>query len=307
MAGINQFRGTSIRGTNTGAKKLVLDSQTKITQLLITPIDFTFATITSALTVADVITAMKADKADRIYLTPRCDSHEEKSKEPTFFDSANNGMLKMSEGVISFDLIQGTENENLYQKLRGFDNKTVRLFVGDDNKNILCTSSDGTKIKGFEATVYVTARTISDGTKPSQFKITVNIKNSTEWIDEKVVLQPIKEADPWSLNDLDGVYDVDLSATATTIAGTTVKVHIDSYDLTDSRGAITGLTSADFVLKNGSGVTQSITSVTDNGDGTYAVVATIATGYTINLKATSVISLVDLAIESTGVVTLTTS
>ena len=79
----------------------------------------------------------------------------------------------------------------------------------------------------------------------------------------------------------------------------TVKVTIDSYVETDPSGQISSLTKDDFVLKDSTGAAKSITSATYTDDG-YVIVATLATGDTINLKDCASLSPVDIWIESTG-------
>jgi len=304
MSGINQFQNDAVASQNLGHNKLVLDSQTIISQIAITPSDFAFSTITDALDSDKWVELFKKPKASRGFLTPKCDDNADKSKEATFFDSKINGQLKISNGLITIELIHGTENEKLYQKINSFDNKTVRVFLCDMNDNIIGTSPDNTKIRGFETTIFVTNRKLSDGTKPSQFSIILNLKNTTEWRDQKVVMQPMKLAEPWQIDNYDGVYDTYLTTSNVTAAGMNVKVTIDSYVDTDPSGQISSLTKDDFVLKDSTGAAKTITSATytDNG---YVIVATLATGDTINLKECASLSPVDIWIESTGAKILT--
>ena len=167
------------------------------------------------------------------------------------------------------------------------------------NDNIICTTPDNIKIRGFETTIFVTNRKLSDGTKPSQFSIILNLKNTTEWRNQKVVMQPMKLAEPWQMDNYDGVYDTYLTTSNITAAGMTVKVTIDSYVETDPSGQISSLTKDDFVLKDSTGAAKSITSATYTDDG-YVIVATLATGDTINLKECASLSPVDIWLESTG-------
>ena len=304
MSGINQFQNDAVASSNLGHNKLVLDSQTVISQIVITTSDFAFTNITNALDSVKWVELFKKEKAARGFLTPKCDDNADKSKEATFFDSKVNGQIKITNGIISLELIHGTENEKLYQKMLSFDNKTVRVFLNDMNDNIIGTSPDYIKVRGFETTLYVTNRKLSDGTKPAQFSIVLNLKNTTEWRNQKVVMQPLKVADSWSLDNYDGVYDVYLSTSGVSAAGCTTKVVIDSFVDTDPSGQIVGLTKDDFVLKDSTGAAKSITSVTYTDAG-YVIVATLATGDTLGLKPCADISLVDTWIELATPATLT--
>ena len=306
MSDINKFTSDTTQGANTGFKNQVSDNQSIIYQLAITSVNFAFDTVAEALTKANWLTGVKDVQSNRIYPTPYADDIADKTKDPTFFTSKIMGDIMVTEGTIAFQLIMGQQNEKVYSKLRSFNNKPIRFFGIDKNKNIIGTSPDGEKIEGFEGTIYVTPRKISDGTKPSQFMIECTLKDLTEWTDRKAILQPYKEDASWSFNEIDGVYDVNLKASSVLATGCTVAVNIDSFKESDSNGQVVGLVKADFVLKSAIGAAKTITTLTDKGDGTYTLVATLATGDTLNLVACSAISITDYAVESTGAITMPT-
>ena len=312
MAQLNKFSNDTVAGGNTGSSKLVKDNQGRITHMVIQPYGFEHATKTAALTKATRIALHKTVKANRHYLFPKFSNVADKSTDPPMFKSPLKGESMINEGTIGFDFECFGENEVVLQKLRTF--KNYRCFVSffDENQNELMCSHDGVKLSGFDAIVYVTPRKVAVGEEPGKYMVRVTLQNLTEWADEKVILQANKQTTgKWLVTDLPEVYDVELSIVGTPTSTTLkVSVNIDAYTTTDSDGQIVGLAKADFVWKTSAGVAKILDSSTDNGDGTYNFTPTspavFATGDIIDTVACGSISLTDIAIESTGAVTLPT-
>jgi hypothetical protein len=136
-------------------------------------------------------------------------------------------------------------NKAQANKLRKFNNKTVKIFIIDDNGNILCTSSDGVKVQPFSVTeMRIETAKLSDGSTSVLTPVKIVLQDTTEFNDRGYVLQPLKATPSWNPklpSNLDGVYDVNLVATGAAGTGFTVSVNIDSISTTDESSAIAGL------------------------------------------------------------------
>ncbi len=302
---INKFSNDTVAGANTGSSKLIKDNQGRITQMIIMPYGYEFTNKATALTKATRQALHKTVKPSRHYKFPKFSNVTDKSTEPVMFNSPLKGEIMINEGKIGFDFECFGENEVVLQKMRTF--KNFRCFVSffDENQNELMCTPDGTKVRGFDAIVYVTPRKPATGEEPGKYMVRVALQDLSEWADKKVILQAnAQSTGKWTVNDLPEVYDVELTEVGTANATTaTISVNIDAFTTDDADGQIVGLVKADFVQKSSAGVVKSITgNVVDNGDGTYTITSSIASNDTFNLVACSSISLTDIAIESKGAV-----
>ena len=303
MEQINKFSNDTVAGANTGSSKLIADNQGRITQMVIMPLGYEFATKATALTKTTRQELHKTVKSNRHYKFPKFSNVTDKSTEPVMFNSPLKGEVMQNEGKIGFDFECFGENEVVLQKMRTFKNHRCLVSFFDENQNELMCTPDGTKVKGFEAIVYVTPRKAATGEEPGKYMVRVALQNLTEWADKKVILQAnAQSTGKWTVSDLPEVYDVELTNVGTASATTaTISVNIDAFTTDDSDGQIVGLPKANFVQKSSEGVVKTITgNVVDNGDGTYTITSSIASNDTFNLVACGSISLTDIAIESTG-------
>jgi hypothetical protein len=201
-------------------------------------------------------------------------------------------------------------NPLVASKLRKTINfKNWDVFFGDENGNILGTTPDGIKFKSLSCTdIHLGKMEFSDGTKARENMLSVVLTDPKEWNDNPALIPVQSLTAGFNINTLDGVYDVNMTASNPSIAGFSLKVILDGFADTHPTGQFTGLVKADFVLTklpstviNNSGVT-----LTDNGDGTYAFAATLAAGdYTVALVAAGSISTSDFPIEALAVATFT--
>lgn len=92
------------------------------------------------------------------------------------------------------------------KSLRKFNNKTIRIFEYDENKNLWGTKV-GTTFKGFQAKVFVTGGNIATGNNVEEgvVTITVSILENSEYKDNAYFM-PIEG----NINDIAGLMDVDL-------------------------------------------------------------------------------------------------
>lgn len=307
---MNKF-SADVSQANTGSVKQIKNNMTAWRQIIVCPTDFEIATEALALTLATWTAAIKAPVASRIYPFPQAVSFENQSKESVYEDFPLAGSSFVKEGLIGFTMNLNI-NKAQSNKLRKFNGRSCKIFIIDDNGNIICTSSDGTKVQPFSVQeIRVETAKLSDGSASVTTPVKVVLSDTTEFNDRGYIIQPLKATSAWNPklpSNLDGVYDVTLSVSDITTAGFVASVNIDSIVTTDESSAIVGLAKEDFTLVDKDGDAVSITTSTDNGDGTYDIAVTITeadSDYSFDLVACSLITLTDIAIESTGAVTVT--
>lgn len=263
-----------------------------------------FETATAAETLSNWTTDIK-DK--ELIPLPFAKATEWKGKDPVMEDFVS-GEEKVNDGVLGWDFTF-TKPITIHQRLKTLDSMLGRVFLIDETGKILGTSSDGTLFQGFGARIFVNPYKHSDGTQSGKTIVGIRLTDVTEF--EGTSMEYITPTN-WQPLDLDGIHDVDLSATSVTSAvlastGLVATVWLDHFLSTDANGAVKGLAKDDFVLKKGTDVV-SITSYVDNGDGTYNLLATSTAGeHTVDLVAVGSVSLTTLIIESTAAATSTIS
>ena len=299
---MNRFSCTT-NASNTGANNLCENKLSVVRKLIFCPPGYSIATEASALLHATWLTATKAVKADRIYPFPTAVSVTIESQEDIYQDRPIAGRKFLREGKEQFTLMMDIPL-TLLKKLRTFNSRAGSVFLGDEEGNIIGWTANGTTFNAFTIQeLHIGKMAYTDGAIAREVPVSVVLRDPREFNDNGAIIQPT-----WNIYDLDGVYDVVLVASAPSGTGVTVSVTIDSIDPTDPVGQITGLVVADFVLTDDTPTSKTITAVTDNGDGTYHLAATMsADNYIVNLRACSAISLTDIAIESTGSTTFTVS
>lgn len=287
MADINAIVCTTgLRNTGSCSCKQILGATIKA---FYTTSDFEFATKTSAQTAADWTTGIQNKY---VYPLPMVLDVEDNSTEAGVYTGSLGRKIKSSNSIwgekLFFDV---TAFE--YSRLFSFDGAKGRIFLVDIKGNGYGTSSDGTKIKGFEiASFDVYPYTVATGQgEIRRMAIAFELANYSEYTKDIVVF----EAD--FADELTGLVDVSLTSTSWTTGGCVVTVTRDC----DGSG-VTGLVAADFVLvDDASGPPKSISSITpvSGSAGSYTLAATLVIdGYVLNLKAPA--AMTTKGYESTG-------
>jgi hypothetical protein len=183
-------------------------------------------------------------------------------------DFANEGLDKV---VYTLDKI------SLYNaaKLRTLNGITWKAYVVTVTGKIKGWSDDGVAFKPFSISSFrIGKRTNEDGTKVERVPITIVWADPKEWNNYPAIVVPT-----WNPNELDGIKDLNVTASLPTTSGVTLT--ITGFDSVPHEGAILG----DFVIYNSSLVSQTISVATEATAGVYTLTATLASGsYTAGLK-----------------------
>ena len=282
---------------NTGANRVNMPDYASVRKLIITPLDFSFATTDLAMVAANWETAKKAAKGIRIYPLVAAVTSADKSQDLVVESRPLAGDKPIREGKSGIEMMFDV-NVNILKKLRTFNNYAGRVFLGDENNNIYGTSEDGTVFQGFQIQNIWTSNYKNAGdSEAPKAKMDLMLTAPIEQADLGMVIKPT-----WNVYDLDGLYDVVGTVTNATTTGFKLQLQVE-----DSGVDIQGLAKADFVLTK-AGVATTITTITDNADGTITFAATLTSGtYTLTMVAASAISLTDWAIELKTPITITVS
>lgn len=284
---------------NVGQKYNPKEDLGRTIKYILTMPDFEFATQSAAETQSNWQDAIEAGN---MYPLPYIYENEDMSEEDVRQDFTGGDSVKVREGR------QGEKGNVLvsaadFAKLKSYNNKTWRLFEVDENGNVLGTSPDGTVVKGFELTdldVGKMNRTIGDVKR--LVGISMKHREPTESGKYLVVLRPLElSASAWDPRDLDGLTDV--AITVNSAIATKVVVTATAY----LKGVlITGFDqTTDWTLLDGGGSAQTISSVTDNGDGTYDLNGSGLVTGTVNLVTSANLSQDGYAPRSAAAVTIT--
>lgn len=234
-------------------------------------------------------------QAEEIFPIMEMKNFEENSTEPTYHEYANEDRKLTSQGkyrfTAYFDVTECQKKELM--NFRGFSG--LIFFVYSNNVIRGRSTDGGTTVVGMrllEFNVRKATFPLMDGT-PEMLAVDFSLK------DEKDANEyDYSREMTWDVSELDSLTEVTLAQVGTASA-TSIVVSVTGNCYGDSY-PITGLATADFSIA-GAGT---LTSATDNGDGTYSLVTVGATDSTvIDLVAPSSI-VADLLIKSAGSVTI---
>lgn len=283
---------------NVGQKFNPKEDLGRTIKYILTMNDFQFATQTLAETQSEWQDAIEAGN---VFPLPYILENEDMSEDDVRQDFTGGDSLKVREG-------RQAEKGNIlvsvadFAKLKSYNNKTWRLFEVDENGNILGTSSDGTVFQGFELAdldIGKMNRTIGDAKR--LVGITMKHREPSESGKYLAVVRPLElTSSSWDPRDLDGLTDVEVTVNSS--IATKIVVTATAY----LKGVlITGFDqTTDWVLLDGGGSAQTISSVTDNGDGTYDLNGSGLVTGTVNLAASATLSQDGYAPKAAAAVTI---
>ena len=275
---------------NTGSRKFCYEDLKSIYNMILTPFDYEFTDSSTALTESNWQTQIES-LTDRFYPLAPVYMIEDQSEEAAFEEFPVRGKLQVSDGKLQGKFwIRAPKYWR--NNMSDFQNLQWRIWFIDEEGKLMGTAEDPTDnttaTKGLLASIFIdNDRIFQDGTLSGDLvPVVVVLEDVQEWKENGVILQPLNESTSWNPKNLDGLIDADVTVDSAAAALIVVTVTARySSDLISGFGTAT----ANWV-KTGAGT---ITSVVDNGDGTYNLVAAgadFATG-TINLAAASVLSL----------------
>lgn len=235
-------------------------------------------------------------QAETVFPVMEMKNFEENSTEPTYHEYANEDRKLTSQGkyrfTAYFDMTECQKKEMM--NFRGFSD--LIYFVYSNNVIRGRSIDGGVNIVGMrllEFNVRKVTFPLMDGT-PEMLAIDFSLKDEQDANAFDYARQMA-----WDVTELDSLTEVALAQVgAATATAATISVYSQCYG---DNYPITGLVAADFAITG----TGTISTVTDNADGTYSFVTVGAvSGDTINLVAPGSIT-ADLLIKSKGAVTLT--
>ena len=245
---------------------------------------FSFATVASFTTEADVTTAIRAKN-----LIPLPDIWDvEDTSVATNYATSSNENMKKTRGLKKRFSDKYDVPLDVHQALKTMDQINYSIITIDGANNVKFYQ-DGDLVKGFTTSTFSVEDQMDasqDGGTPALTNVMMAFKNNDEWdVYGNFVNIPWASA----LQPLTSVY-VEQVGTASATA-VTLRVYANggyNADGTVNKIGIAGLVAADFTATTTAGADQSsaLGTVTDNGDGTYLFASTaLATG-TTNLVTT---------------------
>lgn len=261
------------------------DFPAQLKSMIETPLNFKIPVATAAdpaLLKAFLQDAMLAPNGNgRIWFWPDFDDGEDQSQDAVYSDKPLS-YRKVRDGNYRF-LFKITQNLCLHKAFESHRTRTGRVILLDSNDKFIGTlSSDGAYVMGFRLDMIDTQKLkFSNGTDPSESPILVALKNNLE-LDRNGVM--FSGSFYGELNRL-----TDVAITVVSSIATKVVVNVNqSCDGTPLLGLVVG----DFVMKKASdGTAQTITSIIDNGDGSYQLNGTGLVTGTIELDAAASLSI----------------
>lgn len=250
-----------------------------IAGVIFTTSDFQFEDAEAMAVKANWVTGIKSGS-----VIPLMDlnTYTDESLEPTYNESERQKRTFTRQGdyrhMYSWNL-----PFDVHKKFQSFRNANVRVFLVDEGGMIFGTNT-GTALQGFSISMINPLKMnfmAAGADTPSLSSVAVDYNDESEWNKYGVAIAP-----SWSTSDLEPLVDVSLEVVGTPSA-TSVVVRVYSTpgyanDGTVAKRAIAGIVQADFTVSLGAGT---VTSITDNEDGTYTIAGTsLATG-TVDLVA----------------------
>jgi len=255
-----------------------------------TPLDFTITAVDAA-TSAAWQAAIVDTEAERVHLFPLAYDFENLSEEAT---RASSNLGKEVTTRLGQYRLRNLFRENLevHKAMYTHLGSAGRIFLIDINKKLIGTSDDsGTTLKGFTLDQFMPEKIqIGDGSTPSLSPIYYTLANS-----EELDINGVQLRFSTQLLAIKALTNVRLalvgsaSATAFTIS---VKSVLDNV-------GVRGLLLADFTETLGG----TLSTVTDNGDGTYDFAGTSMTTGTVTLRSAALLTV--KAFEAVNTLTVT--
>lgn len=266
---------------NTALDKLCQDIGA-IKGYIVCPWSYEIDTAANAKLEATWITGIQAPVSDRIYPFPEVFLMEDNSEEAVYQEGSISSLF-VRDGKVNYSF---THESSRYKHaaLKTHSNQKVSVYLIDQQGRIHGVSSDGVKFEAINlATFTVEKLKINNGTDATTTKVTMIFDDSLKFQLNPAIIKP---AD-WNANDLEGLCDVLLTESGTPTLSEVI-IDAEVWRTGDPVLGFSETPGEDWTVKNASGVEQSPTDITDNGDGTYTFsfgTPLTAGTYTFNLLA----------------------
>lgn len=267
---------------NTGASEQCLETVTIKT--VVAPLDFAFDSIED---VKDQENWDEGIAAKELFPLYDVEELATANTEDTVFEGRNKTYTTAKgKKVTTYNSYLGLCS---HAALTTFNKKEVQLFEFGEDGEIKAWRGDDGKIRGQFVTLDVGKRVDAMPDKPPYTPVKITYKDFNQFEKKGVILRP-----NFSPSDIDGIYDVTLklvSASATEIKFTA------STGCAGGSTKVKSLVSADVVVKDLAGATETVSFVAADADGVYTLTGTgFATNFTVGLNG--VVSKPEIFLES---------
>jgi len=283
-------------GGNTGMQKCT-GSLGGVKGFVLVPAGTEIDTKANAELLATWTAGINAVKADRWFPFPIAFKVEDVSTEEKWVEGSFGQRDMVERGAYALKMTLPRMGKYNEQQLQLHNNKTdLGVFLIKSDGAIEGYSSDGVKFQAIDLSeFYISKPTLAVGEDASRLMVNLEFANTEQYAQYGVAIKPTT-FNP--LSQLLGIMDVMLEATLPT--ATSVKITVTNYA---DGGAVVGLVAGDFVMTD-DGAAVTLTTVTDNSDGTYSVVnPTVGGVIDVNLKQQP--AMATAGFESIGSVTYT--
>lgn len=226
-------------------------------------------------------------KSGGVIPLPDLNTYEDESVDPTYNESERQKRTLTRQGDYRH-IYRWNLPFDVHKKLQSFRGADVRVFLFDEAGNIYGTNT-GSGIKGFSVSMINPLKMnfmAAGADTPSLSSVAVDYNDEREWNTWGVSLAP-----SWDISELQPLVDVSMEVVGTP-SSTSVTVRVYSTpgfasDGTIAKRGIAGIVQADFTVS----LTGSVSTMTDNGDGTYTFAGTsLATGTITLVPPTAAVS-----------------
>lgn len=284
---------------NTGLSKLCPDIGTIVGYILV-PKTFSIATAVEAATITPWQDLIQANKAERGYPFPPVFMMEDESEDAVFQEGSVSSIF-VRDGKIQMNFIHESSRYK-HESLKSHTLGNYGIVLFDQQGRIQGVQDDNGVFQPGILSLFVVQKLKSnDGTEGTTSKVTAILQDSDKWQKSPAVITP-----DFDVKELEGLFDVFLDVAENTTP-TTSEVIINASIGNTDEGVLgfSDVVGEDWTVKDVSNAEQSITTITDNSDGTYtfAFGTPLSAGtYTFNLLVPNV--MVTLGFESLGAVTV---
>ena len=237
-------------------------------------------TYANALLEATWTTEINKVTTERLYIMPLADDAIRNQEDAVFFEGNLSNRRKTRDGRVDFVLEYHDQRDCAWEKFRSFDNQRMYAYFLTENEAII-GGDDGTNLVSVPVDVFV-SEPIPPENKDDMWKVMVHVYLiETVGNFAKAVLpndSTYNTGTKWRPSDLRGIVDVTIVDNGSAVNSLVV----DITGACDGR-EITSLVTADFLVKDDGGDTETVT-VTVSGN-TYTLAGTLlADTYIITLK-----------------------
>ncbi len=226
---------------------------------------------------------------------------EDQSEEPRYYEAPNGVRVPRGLGKYRHTFLFNLTFEQ-HKALQSYRSADIDIFMLDDAGNIMGYSPDGTKVKGFDLSMFnpEKMRYAGQDNTPAWSPVVIDQADAKQWNEKGVFVKP-----SWFGSELLPIADVELSvinSSATEIVLKVAYIAGIAPDGLDEAVGVAGIDEDDFVFTT---TTPTAESMVDNGDGTYKFTGTSMAAGSVDLKPPATQSSVGQPISSTGPAVIT--